>query len=50
MKMKNEKFVNDGTWELLGDFGNCLIYGKGKDRILVNIETKIITFEYKDTF
>lgn len=47
--MKNKVFVNDGTWELLGEFGDCLIYGKGEDRILVNIETKIITFEHKDT-
>lgn len=46
--MKNEKFVNDGTWELMGEFGGCFIFCKEDNRILVDIKTNIIKFECKD--
>jgi hypothetical protein len=43
MKTKLEK---DG-WKQVGFYGDCVIYAKGNDRLLYNLNKNKVEFEYK---
>ena len=39
--------IDLSEWEFKEYFGDCLIYGKGNDRVLVEKDTQNVTFRYK---